>query len=105
MTKPAKPKKSFGSGPISRNVVSSARQLLRRQVVDLTAWRDATIRAEDFDKTILSQEALSTYDPVHGMYIYGQNQLSVLIEQLAELPMLDQLTDAYTAAQDEYMPS
>jgi hypothetical protein len=31
--------------------------------------------------------------------------LTVLIEQLAELPMLDQLTDAYAAAQDEYMPS
>ena len=105
MPKPAKPKKSLGSGPISRNVVSSARQLLRRKVVDLTAWRDATIRAEDFDKTILSHKELSTYDPVHGIYIYGQNQLSVLIEQLAELPMLAQLTEAYAAAQDEYMPS
>lgn len=105
MTKPAKPKKSHSRGPISRNVLSSARQLLRRKVVDLTAWRDAKIRAEDFDTTTLSQEKLSAYDPVHGMYIYAQNQLSVLIEQLVELPMLDQLTDAYAEAQDEYMPS
>lgn len=105
MTQPAKPKKGLGSGPISRNVLSSARQLLRRKVVDFTAWQDAKIRAEDFDKTILSQAELSTYDPVHGIYIYGQNQLSVLIEQLAELPMLDPLTDAYAEAQDEYMPS
>ncbi len=105
MTKPATPTTSLGQGPIARSVLSSARQLLRRNVVDLAAWREAKIRAEDFDKTILSQEELSVYDPVHGMYIYGQNQLSVLIEQLAELPMLEPLTDAYAEAQDDYMPS
>jgi hypothetical protein len=105
MAKPAKPKKNLGTGPISRNVLSSARQLLGQNVINLADWRDAKLRAEDFDKTILSQAELATYDPVHGIYIYGQNQLLVLIEQLTALPMLDPLTEAYAEAQDEYMPS
>jgi hypothetical protein len=94
MAKRTTSKKNLGAGPISRNVLSSARQLLGRNVIDLADWRDAKWRAEDFDKTIISQEELSTYDPVHGIYIYGQNQLSMLIEQLTELPMLDPLTKA-----------
>lgn len=105
MAKRTTPKKNLGTGPISRDVLASARQLLGRKVIDLADWRDAKLRAEDFDKTIISQEELSTYDPVHGIYIYGQNQLSILIEQLTELPMLDPLTEAYAEAQDEYMPS
>jgi len=105
MPKRAQPNKRLGKGPIARAVLASARQLLRRKVVDLAAWRDAKIRAEDFEKTVLSQAELSVYDPVHGVYIYGQHQLSVLIEQLAELPMLDPLTEAYAEAQDDYMPS
>ena len=105
MTKPVKPKTNLGKGPISRKVLSSARKLVGRKVINLAEWRDAKLQAQDFDKTILSQEELSTYDPVHGIYIYGQNQLSVLIEQLAELPMLAPLTKAYAKAQDDYMPS
>jgi hypothetical protein len=105
MAKRTTSKKNLGTGPISRDVLSSARQLLGRKVIDLADRRDAKLRAEDFDKTIISQEELSTYDPVHGIYIYGQNQLSILIEQVTELPMLDPLTEAYAEAQDEYMPS
>jgi len=105
MTKRAKSNQSLGKGPMASQVLASARQLLRRKGVDLTEWRNAKIRAEDVDQTVLSQAELSTYDPVHGIYIYGQNQLSVLIEQLTELPMLEPLTEAYVEAQDEYMPS
>jgi hypothetical protein len=74
-------------------------------VTNLADWREARLRAEDDRKTVISRENLSQYDPLHALYIYGQNQLSVLIEQLAELPMLDKLASAYAAAYEEYMPS
>ncbi len=74
-------------------------------MTNLSDWRDAKIRAEDFQKTIISQNKLTEYDPVHGLYIYGQNLFSVLIEQLCELPFLDKLADAYAQSADEYMPS
>ena len=96
---------TIGRGPIARKVIASAQYHLQKKVTHLSDWRDAKIRAEDFQKTIISQNQLTEYDPVHGLYVYGQNLLSVLIEQLCELPFLDKLADAYAQAQEEYMPS
>lgn len=103
--RPAKKKSSPGRGPIARKVIAAARQTLQRKVTNLADWREGRLRAEEDRKRIISQEKLAQYDPLHAVYIYGQNQLSVLIEQLAQLPMLDKLADAYAAAAEEYMPS
>ena len=98
-------KKTFGRGPLARKVIASAQRHLQKKITSLADWREAKVRAEDFQKTIISANDLTQYDPLHGLYIYGQNQLSVLIEQLAELPMLEKLADLYAEAQEEYMPS
>lgn len=98
-------KRAFDTNSISRRVLASIEQLLKKRVVDLSEWRDAKIRAEDFQETVISEDELSKLDPVHGVYAYGQNKLSVFIEQLAQLPAMSPLTKAYTAAEDEYMPS
>ena len=105
MTKSAKPAGKSGRGPIARKVLASARHFFREKVVDLAEWREAKITAENFEKTIVSQDALAKLDPVHAIYVYAQNQISVMIEQLAELPALSKLADAYGDAQEEYMPS
>lgn len=96
---------TIGRGPIARKVITAARESLGRKVTNLADWRAARLRAEDDRKTVISRENLSQYDPLHALYIYAQNQLSVLIEQLAELPMLDKLAGPYAAASEEYMPS
>jgi hypothetical protein len=107
MKKNAQSKKStsIGRGPIARKVIASARQHLQQKVTNIADWREARVRAEDYQKTVISKNRLTEYDPLHGLYIYGQNQLSVLIEQMMDLPMLDKLANAYSEAQDEYMPS
>jgi len=107
MTKTVQSKKGVtsGRGPIARKVIAAARQSLQRKVTNIADWREARLSAVDYQKTIISQNKLAEYDPLHGLYIYGQNQLSVLIEQLMDLPMLDKLADAYAAAHEEYMPS
>ena len=74
-------------------------------VAQLADWKEAKIRAEDFQKTLISQHELTQYDPIHGLYIYGQNQLSVLTELISEMPMLEKLADAYADAEEKYMPS
>ena len=94
-----------GRGPIARRVIASARQQMERKVANLAEWREATISAENFQKTVISRNRLAEYDPCHGLYIYGQNQLSVLIEQIVELPQLEKLADAYAEAEEIYMPS
>ena len=63
------------------------------------------IRAEELEATISSEKDLARLDPLHAVYVYGQNKMSVLVEQLAELPVMSELTEAYTLAEEEYMPS
>jgi len=55
-------------------------------------------------ETIASKKTLDGMDPLHAVYIYGQNMMSVLIEQIIELPVLDKFGEAYSNAEDEYQP-
>ena len=71
----SKQSNTIGRGPIARKVIDSAQFHLQKKVTNLSDWREAKIRAEDFQKTIISQNQLTQYDPVHGLYIYGQNLL------------------------------
>ena len=101
----AKLKLNPSRGPISKKVILSAQKTLKRKVIDISELRKAKIRAEDLEKTVISKEGLSKYDPLHAVYIYGQNKMSVFFEQIAELPELSKLTNAYIQAEDLYLPS
>lgn len=105
MKRSAKANGSADRGPIARKVIASARQQLQQKVTNLADWREAKLRAEEYQKTAISKNRLAEYDPLHALYIWGQNQLSVLIEQMIDLPALGKLADAYAEAQEEYMPS
>jgi len=105
MKKKRRKKKTRKTKSLSEKVLFSVQQLLRKKVINISEWKDAKIRAEDYQKSVISENELSKLDPVHGVYAYGQNKLSVFIEQIAQLPDLSQLTAAYADAEDEYMPS
>ena len=105
MKKSNRQKKSRGRGPLARKVIDSARQQLQRKVTNLSEWKEGKLRSEEYQKSIVSEERLSKLDPLHALYVYSQNHLSVIIEQISELPMLAKLADRYAAAYDEYMPS
>jgi hypothetical protein len=105
MTKPKKTNKSHDKGPIAAKVLSGAQRILQSKVIDISAWRDSRIRAEDFEKTMVSEKELRKLDPVHAVYVYAQNKMSVIVEQLSDLPMVSKLADAIEDAYDEYMPS
>lgn len=96
--------KSQQETTVKKGIIFGPRTL-EKKVVNISEWREARIRAEDYHKTIISQEELSKLDPVHGVYAYGQNKMSVFVEQLVQLPVLSQLTNALADAQEEYMPS
>lgn len=101
----SKKKTSTGRGPIARKVIASTQQHFQEKIANLSDWREAKIQTENVQKTVISKHKLTEYDPLHGIYIYGQNQLSVLIDLITALPMLDKLVGAYSEAQEEYMPS
>lgn len=103
---PIKRKKNKNTGTsIAKKIVADLTGLTRRKVVDLSEIRNAKIIAEDLDKTIVSKEDMSRLDPVHAVYVYGQNKMSVLVEQLAPLPAVAKLSAACADADEEYMPS
>jgi hypothetical protein len=63
-------KKTFGRGPLARKVIASAQRHLQKKITSLADWREAKVRAEDFQKTIISANDLTQYDPVGGEIIF-----------------------------------
>lgn len=94
-----------GRGPISKKVLSGIKKTQGRKVVDLSRFKEARLNAENLDKTIITEKEMADLDPVHAVYAYAQNKISVLAEQLGGLPELSRLVNAVADAQDEYMPS
>jgi hypothetical protein len=43
------------------------------------------------DKTVITEKEMANLDPVHAVYVYARNKMSVLSEQLGELPELSRL--------------
>ncbi|MBU1170868.1 MAG: hypothetical protein KKD44_15010 [Proteobacteria bacterium] len=93
------------NSPVSKKVIASFRHYLERKVVDISEVRNSKICAEELQKTIVTGETLSDYDPVHAVYIYAQNIISVLMEQVGECPEMVKIVNPYINAAEEYMPS
>lgn len=98
-------RKSSGHGPISKKVISALRKTINRKVIDISEFKNSKIHADNLEKSVISEKDLSGLDPLHGVYAYAQNKLSVFVEQLAELQALSKLTNTYAHAEDLYLPS
>lgn len=92
-------------GPIGRKVLLAARRHIESKVIQLADWRDAKNGTAELQKTIVSDEELLQYDPAQAMYVYAQNQLSVMIEHLLMLPELKKLAMRMEELHEMYMPS
>jgi hypothetical protein len=53
----------------------------------------------------LQMKMLLVSNPLHGIYAYAQNKLSVMVEQLGALPPLTKMANVISDAEDEYLPS
>lgn len=58
-------------------------------MVDLSSVRAGREQAADLQKTIVSAEELQKLPPCFAAYTWVQNQLSMLAEQLLDLPELN----------------
>ena len=92
-------------GPISKKVIDGLKKAKNQKIIDFKELKEAKIYAQDLDKTVVSEDDLSKYDPLHAVYIYAQNKVSVLLEQLSNLPALSKLTNILEQADDIYLPS
>jgi len=107
MTRKMKPtaKKVATRRPIADRLIRKMRGYVGAKVVDLSAVREGSKNAEALQKTVASRETLADYHPAHAIYVYAQNQTSVMAEQLMMLPEMDRLSRLLENAQDEYVPS
>jgi hypothetical protein len=61
--------------------------------------------AEELQKTVATREELADFHPAHAIYVYAQNQTSVMSEQLTALEEMDRFVKLISKAEEEYMPS
>jgi len=91
--------------PIADKLIKKMRSDVGAKVVDLSAVMEGKQSAEALQKTVATREALAKLHPAHAIYVYAQNQTSVMAEQLTLLPEMDRFTRLIDKAEDEYMPS
>ena len=58
-----------------------------------------------FKKTVVTQKELADLHPAHAVYVYAQNQVSVMSEQLTALKEMARFAKLISKAEDEYLPS
>lgn len=92
-------------GPISKKVIAGLKKTKSKKIINLQELKDAKSYAEKLEKTFISENDLSELDPLHSVYVYAQNTISAIAEQLSELSDCSKLMDIFEQAQDTYMPS
>jgi hypothetical protein len=98
------------SGPVrasrvGERLVAKIKRAIRGKVVDLGSVIAGRAAAEELQKTVVTKEDLAGFHPVHAAYVYAQNQVSVMSEQLTALREMAPLADIISKAEDLYGPS
>ncbi|MCM8613603.1 MAG: hypothetical protein NFW17_16270 [Candidatus Accumulibacter sp.] len=92
-------------GPLVKKLLRLLAQYRSRKIIDLQAFAAGRQHAIDQQGSVVSPQRLADLHPAHAIYVYAQNQASVLMETITELPALDKLTNLIVDASEEYMPS
>jgi hypothetical protein len=91
--------------PIARRVLERMRRQFRSKVANLAAFRDGNAYAEMLQNSGVAPDELKGTHPPHAIYAHAQNQMSVMAEQLLQLPEMKAFAKVIGAAEEEYMPS
>lgn len=91
--------------PIAENLVRRIKNETDRQVVKFENVIAGRAIAEELQKTVVTKERLAGFHPAHAAYVYTQNQVSVMSEQLLVLDEMAPFAAMIAPAEDKYMPS
>ena len=91
--------------PIAENLVALMKKKTGGKVIALKEVMAGRATAEELQKTVVSRERLARLHPAHAAYVYIQNQVSVMSEQLTVLDEMAPFADIVSKAEDLYMPS
>jgi hypothetical protein len=92
------------TNPIAAKLV---RQLKRASTgkVNLRDLITGRAAAEELQKQVVSRERLAEFHPAHAAYIYAQNQVSVMSEQITALKEMAPFARKVSEAENLYVPS
>lgn len=97
--------KSAKRRPIADKLIRKMNRYVRDKVIDLQAVMSGRKNAEELQETVATREELADLHPAHAIYVYAQNQTSVMSEQLTALREMDRFVRLISKAEEEYMPS
>ena len=100
-----KKRKSGDGSPIGGKLVARMRREMRGKVANFRDVIAGRVTAEALQQTVVTAEALTGFHPAHAAYVYAQNQVSVLSEQLTALEEMAPFAEIVSQAEDLYMPS
>jgi hypothetical protein len=92
-------------GPITRRVIEAVRRHMRMKVVDFAAFRAGQEQAKALQNSVTPEEQLAKTHPGQAAYIHAQNQMSIMAEQLLQMPEMKSFVKQIGPAEDEYAPS
>ena len=90
---------------IAAKVIGKMKQAARGKLVDLKSVVVGHAAAEELQKQVVTKRELAGFHPAHAAYVYAQNQVSVMSEQLTALREMAPFVDIVSKAEDLYLPS
>jgi len=77
---------------------------INKDVVDLGAVREGRKQASDLQDTLKATDDLAALPPAYAAYIWVQNQLSIMVEQLLHFSSLHRFHNTLEKSADLYTP-
>jgi hypothetical protein len=91
--------------PIAAKVIGKMKRAAGGKLVDLRSVVVGHAAAEELKKQVVTAGELAGFHPAHAAYVYAQNQVSVMSEQLTALKEMTPFVDIVSQAENLYLPS
>ena len=97
--------KEEGDRAIAKKLVAAIRNHVHGRVVNLTDVIAGRAAAAETQQTVVTKDGQARLHPAHAAYVFAQNQVSVLSEQITALDEMAPFADVVSRAEDLYRPS
>ena len=91
--------------PIAAQVMGKMRKAVHGKLINLRSVVAGRAAAERMQKQVVTEGELAGFHPAHAAYVYAQNQVSVMSEQLTALREMAPFVDIVSKAEYLYLPS
>jgi hypothetical protein len=97
-------KESSSNTTIAGTLLMEMRRQKESKIIDLKAVIAARAKAEELQKTVATPQRLAQLHPAHAAYVYAQNLISVITEELSDHRAMKPLSKIVARAEDYYCP-